>query len=193
MSYGPLRGFCRRLPDHPLVPYGTSCARLYPKCRRPGFAQEERRPNRWTTPPSARPSTPTNPRFAKRNRHLPLVCPSLVRCFRRRRLLPEGGRWSTWDHPPAALHGPEPLAGLAVTRPGLGTTPTGILRLGKSSRLFLAPQSAAPKRSALARRQLYRSARHRCFHATAPTGRPQRPGSPGPPGQWPPARPLCRI
>ena len=103
------------------------------------------------------------PTFTKRNRHRRSL-PSLD-AFDAVDGLPEGDRWSTWDHSTAGEHGPEPWPGWLVTDLAAVDTELGILKTGKEADVFLLRRGVpGTDRSCLLAAKRYRSAEHKMFH-----------------------------
>src|SRR5260221_4147878 len=79
--------------------------------------------------------------------------------------LPDGDRWSTWDHSPPTDRGPRPYPDWLVTDLGATDTELGILKTGKEADVFLLRRGVPETdRSCLVAAKRYRAAEHRLFH-----------------------------
>jgi len=82
--------------------------------------------------------------------------------------LPEGDRWSTWDHSTPTERGPRPHPSWLVTELAAVDSELGILKTGKEADVYLIRRHVpGTDRSCLLAAKRYRSAEHRQFHRDA--------------------------
>jgi len=82
--------------------------------------------------------------------------------------LPEGDRWSTWDHSTPTERGPRPHPPWLVTDLGAVDIELGILKTGKEADVYLIRRGVpGTGQSCLLAAKRYRDAAHRLFHRDA--------------------------
>jgi len=104
--------------------------------------------------------------FAKRDRHLPRL--RAEDAHDATDGLPEGDRWSTWDHSTPTERGPKPHPKWLVTDLAAVDWELGVLKTGKEADVFLVRRGVpGTDRSCLLAAKRYRDAGHRQFHRDA--------------------------
>jgi RIO kinase 1 len=104
--------------------------------------------------------------YAKRDRHLPRLQADDANDDTDG--LPEGDRWSTWDHSTPTERGPQPHPKWLVTDLAAVDTELGILKTGKEADVYLVRRGVpGTSRECLLAAKRYRDATHRLFHRDA--------------------------